>query len=183
MPRTADPAFLHPSMRAACEHLENALKAKGIPLARYEGGRSPLRQLGLYSQGRVSGIGTSGKFVTRAKPWQSFHQFGLAADYVFQINGQWTWVEPEAGMWDEYTKTCEALSLRTLSFERPHVELPWNMALLGAGKYPPGGDESWKAWLDAQIESWGHDARDVNGITMPGAPPSPTQGERPPLAA
>ena len=169
MPVDTDRMHLHPVLRSALAELDMRLRDLGIPLRLYEGARTPDRQAALYLKGR--GVGPAGQTVTKAKPWQSFHQFGLAADYVFFVDGKWTWKEPDEGMWDRYTLLAEAAQLRTLSFERPHAEWPSPLALLQVGHYPEGGDDSWRSWLETQVESWGHDYREVGGITMPGAPP------------
>jgi peptidoglycan L-alanyl-D-glutamate endopeptidase CwlK len=169
MARDSYRSHLHPAFLACLAKLEVALRAEGIPLALYEGARSPFRQAELYARGR--GVGETGKTVTRAKAWQSFHQFGIAADMVFQVNGAWTWEEPKPGMWKRYTELARAAGLRTLDFERPHVELPVALQPLQVGHYPPGGAEAWQAWLEDQIEAWGQQARDVGGIMHPAAPP------------
>ena len=51
---------------------------KGYIVAVFEGYRSPERQQWLYDQGRTR----DGKIITYAKPWESFHQYGLAVDIV-----------------------------------------------------------------------------------------------------
>lgn len=54
----------------------------------FEGFRSPERQRILYAQGRMA----PGKVVTNSRPWQSFHQYGLAVDLVFKTkDGKWSW--------------------------------------------------------------------------------------------
>lgn len=179
MARDTDRTHLHPTFLAALTTLEASLAADGIPLALFEGARSPFRQAELYAQGR--GTGPTGRTVTRAKAWQSFHQFGIAADFVFNVNGAWTWDEPRPGLWSRYTDLARAAGLRTLDFERPHVELPVALQPLQVGHYPPGGSDSWQAWIETQIEQWGQQARDVGGITHPAAPP--LGFDRPPLAA
>lgn len=177
MPRDNDRSHLHPMLREKCLALDIALVQKGIPLALFEGARAPARQVDLYAKGR--GEGAPGHFVTKARPWESGHQYGMAVDYVFLINGQWTWNEPSVGMWAQYTQLADAEGLRSLSFEKPHVELPLHLTSLRAGMYPPGGDDSWRAWLEAQIEAWGPEARTIGGIVYPGAPP--LMQERPAL--
>lgn len=169
MPRSTDTRNLHPVLRDVLHDLDARLFAANIPLQLYEAGRSPFRQAELYAIGR--GTGTPGKHVTRARAWSSFHQWGMAADYVFKINGNWTWDEPTSGMWSEYQGIATGLGLRPLSFEKPHVEWPWPLSSLQAGKYPEGGDADWRDWLETQIESWGQEARVVGGITHPAAPP------------
>lgn len=68
---------------------------KGIAKAReaghevhmFETFRTPERQDALYMQGR----GTNGRIVTYSKGWQSWHQYGVAADIALKKNGQWSW--------------------------------------------------------------------------------------------
>lgn len=179
MPRDNDRSHLHPVLREKLQQLDAALLSKGIPLTLFEGFRAPERQADLYAQGR--GTGTPGHFVTKANPWSSFHQYGLAVDYVFQINGQWTWNEPRTGMWAEYTQLADSVGLRSLSFEKPHVEVPLYLTSLQRGIYPPGGDESWRANLETAVERWGPEAKVIGGLTFPGAPP--LNQERPALVA
>jgi peptidoglycan LD-endopeptidase CwlK len=179
MPRDADPAHLHPLLRNFLAELDPALAKAGVPLALYEGARSPFRQVELFAKGR--GVGTPGKTVTRARAWGSFHQYGCAVDYVFRINGAWTWDEPKPGMWGEYTQIASSIGLRSLSFERPHVELPLVLGDLQRGLFPPGGDDTWERWLEQEIERWGSEARTVGSQVHPGAPPLPSLNERPPL--
>jgi len=179
MPRISDTSLLHLAFRHPCTQLARDLERAGIPLAIYETGRAPFRQCELYARGR--GVGDVGKTVTRAKAWSSLHQYALAADFVFFVDGRWTWVEPRPGMWAEFTKLASGVGLRSLSFERPHVELPVSLADLQAGRYPGDGGAAWEDWVETQIEAWGHDARMVGNIMHPGAPPLPTIEERPPL--
>lgn len=47
----------------------------------FEGYRSPERQDYLFSITKT----------TKARPWQSAHQYGLAADFVPRHNGRWSW--------------------------------------------------------------------------------------------
>jgi peptidoglycan L-alanyl-D-glutamate endopeptidase CwlK len=179
MSRDNDVAHLHPAFVAPLLKLEEALQAEDIPLALYEGARSPFRQAELYARGR--GVGQPGKFATRAKAWQSFHQFGIAADFVFLVNGAWTWDEPRPGLWNRYGELARAAGLRCLDFERPHCELPVALQPLQVGHYPAAGSDAWKAWLEDQIEQWGQEARVIGGITHPAAPP--LNFDRPTLAA
>ena len=60
----------------------------GFRLAMFEGFRTPERQAQLYMQGRSA----PGKIVTNAKSFQSWHNFGLAADVAYRTpSGDWTW--------------------------------------------------------------------------------------------
>lgn len=178
MPREAFLPHLHPTFRhILVDKLEPDLSAAGVPLKLYEAARSPFRQAELFSLGRATG--SRGKTVTKARAWESFHQFGLGADYVFFIDGRWTWEEPEDGMWKEYQIRAARLGLRVLSIERPHVELPVNLSDLQGARFPGGGDNTWRDWMETQAELWGGAARDVNGITHPGAPPGLIVCDRP----
>ena len=173
--RDTDWRHLHPAFRVHVEEL--AAKASVLQLKLYEGGRTPERQVELYARGRVTG--DSGKTVTRAKAWESFHQYGLAADFVFFVNGKWTWNEPRPGAWGEFQRLAKGAGLRVLSFEIPHVELPVSLSDLRLGHYPIGGDGFWEEWFETNVERWGHESRVFSGLTHPPAPPAPSIDERP----
>lgn len=59
----------------------------GIPVALFESFRSPARQEQIYAQGRSS----PGKIVSNAKAYQSWHQYGIAADIALFDDGRWSW--------------------------------------------------------------------------------------------
>jgi peptidoglycan L-alanyl-D-glutamate endopeptidase CwlK len=88
---------------------------QGYPLIIFETYRSPARQEFLYEQGRTR----PGKIVTKAKPWQSWHGFALAADVVFYDNKRFSWEGP----WDKVHNIFEQHGLETLSWEKPHVQI------------------------------------------------------------
>lgn len=182
MPRNADPRILHAVFQPRLSDLLARCTDNELPMGLYEGARSPVRQVELYARGRVAGAPDFGKTVTRAKAWSSFHQFGLAADVVFHVNGRWTWDEPKIGAWDLFTRIAADCGLRTLSFERPHVEMPVMISALQTGHFPAGGGDAWMEWLETEIENWGREARTIGGIVHPGAPPLPSISDRPPLA-
>lgn len=168
-------SLLHPTFRQRLVDLEGELARADIPLALYEGARTPFRQAELYARGRnIPGT----KKVTNAKAWQSFHNYGLAADLVFYVDGKWTWVEPEQGQWKRYQEIAGSLGFVTLSFEMPHIQFPWRLEELRTGAFPPDGDQSWMEWLGHQIEVWGSFERDVAGAFHPPAPP-PFDMDRP----
>src|SRR5712692_1332214 len=85
--RNADLACLHPIFREKARRLLGRLAAEGIPFQLFEGLRSPERQQYLYAQGRTR----PGPIVTKAQPWTSYHQYGLAGDFVLFENGVWSW--------------------------------------------------------------------------------------------
>jgi hypothetical protein len=61
--------------------------ADGHKIAIFESFRTAARQQKLWDQGRM----TNGPIVTNSKPWQSWHQYGLAADIAGFDNGKWNW--------------------------------------------------------------------------------------------
>jgi peptidoglycan L-alanyl-D-glutamate endopeptidase CwlK len=179
MPRLTDLGTLHPLMRAFVKELLEKCHENKLPLEVYEAGRSPFRQAELYALGRTTG--ERGKIKTRAHAYDSFHQFGFAIDGVFVVNGKWSWDPPSPGAWDEYTHIVESVGLRPLSSEKPHAEMALKLSDLHAGKFPPGGDESWRNFLEREAELWGRGARTVADITHPGAPGCLFPTDRPTL--
>lgn len=78
---------LHPILRSKVSSLLERAHAQGLDVMVSEGYRSIDRQNRLYS---------SGKMVTRAAGGSSFHNYGLAVDFVFRDQqGQPTWDAPE----------------------------------------------------------------------------------------
>jgi hypothetical protein len=80
--------FLHPTVRVQFINLGQRLQLayeRGETDKRFmvfETYRSPMRQAELMAKGRV----------TKAPPWSSAHQFGLAADFAgVDVDGKWTW--------------------------------------------------------------------------------------------
>ena len=65
----------------------SGLPAARLPIRLFEGWRSPRRQRYLYEQGRTR----PGSTVTYARGWESYHQYGLACDFVGFVDGNWTW--------------------------------------------------------------------------------------------
>ena len=83
-----DPQNLCPWFAERFSHALAECQSLGFRVSLFEGYRSPERQQELYDQGRA----TRGKIVTHAKPFQSWHQFGLAADIAYRTpDGKWTW--------------------------------------------------------------------------------------------
>lgn len=81
--------LLYPPFREQLLRALEEAKDAGIPLQVFETFRSRARQTELYAKGRT----TAGPRVTKAKPGQSFHQYGIAADLVLWIDGKWSWQE------------------------------------------------------------------------------------------
>lgn len=150
----ADLALLERDVRGRVSWLLVALHAVGIPLEQYETARPPARQGELYAIGREPRNGELGHTRTDSLPWHSAHQWGLAVDLVFRVNGRWTWVEPEDGMWDHMHELARKADLRGLRnrkgqlIEMPHVQ-PANLWPADIAQLPrgPNDTEGWLAWL------------------------------------
>lgn len=138
---------LHPQFRRRLERLLGLLRNEGIPLEPFETIRPPSRQEALYARGRDPHADDFGRTVTRARAYQSAHQFGMGADLVFKVDGRWTWDEPESGQWSRLRHLAMECGLESLSFEQPHVQIAdfdWRPLVRG-----PETDEAWFAWLRA----------------------------------
>ncbi|WP_207538265.1 D-alanyl-D-alanine carboxypeptidase family protein [Sabulicella rubraurantiaca] len=174
--RDVDLAKLHPEMRQRLAKLQEALHAQSVPMRVFEAFRAPERQQHLYAKGRDAQGRIVGRVVTHAKPFESYHQYGLAVDMVIDMPGVNPWEDrtPEAARWwQAFHDLARDQGLEPLSFEKPHIQLAGlSTRTLLAGGYPDGGDESWADNLSQAIARW------------PGGtkPPPPHRLERPPLA-
>lgn len=157
--RDRELARLHPVVRHAIGETLTVLAKDGIPFRLFEGYRTPERQAHLYAQGRTR----PGGIVTKAEPWESYHQYGLACDLVLFENGAWSWDASgaKAKSWDRMKEVAAKHGLRTLDFERPHVEFKgpkWQDLQLGRG-LPEDGDDDWYENLTASASRWRQMAR------------------------
>jgi D-alanyl-D-alanine dipeptidase len=148
--RSNDIMLLHPIVRKAVVATYIQLQVAGIPFKIFEAYRFPQRQADLYAQGRTK----PGKKVTYAKPWSSYHQYGLAVDFVFFIDGNWTW-EGKKQWWDKLHAIGESEGLMRLDFETPHLQLAGTSSnALREGLYPEKGDETWAENFNSAIIGW-----------------------------
>jgi peptidoglycan L-alanyl-D-glutamate endopeptidase CwlK len=74
---------LQPLVERKANAIIEAMALLGHPVRITEGYRSIERQNALYAQGRT----TPGQIVTNAKGGQSFHNYGVAVDFVFKKEG------------------------------------------------------------------------------------------------
>lgn len=159
-----DLSELHPVVRTKVKEVMADIKKAKLNFEVFEAYRTPERQRKLFNQGGV----------TKADAWQSYHQYGMAVDIVLKENGQWSW-ETGGGrlaQWEQMNEIGRSHGLEPLSWEKPHLQLTGtSIKELRAGKFPPGGDDSWATAVTTSVESWPN-----------GAPPAPIpSGERPRL--
>ena len=133
---------LHPKVRVAVVKVYTQLQSEEIPFQIFEAFRYPERQKELYAQGRTK----PGDIVTYAQAWSSFHQYGLAVDFVLYINGAWSWNDKGTKLkwWNKMHQLGADEGLMRLNFETPHLQIAGvELKDLRKGIYPPNGDQSW----------------------------------------
>jgi peptidoglycan L-alanyl-D-glutamate endopeptidase CwlK len=110
---------LDPKFATKLTLFEKTLAQHGIKVVLTWGYRSIEDQNKLYAKGRTD----QGSIVTNAYGGYSWHNFGLAADYAFVVNGKVTW----SGPWDVFGKIAKECGLEwggswTKFKDRPHVQ-------------------------------------------------------------
>lgn len=78
---------LHPRVRSLAQKFEEACYVQGVDVLIYCTLRSPAEQEALYAQGRTK----PGKIVTNARAGESYHNYGLAFDFVPMVGGKPAW--------------------------------------------------------------------------------------------
>jgi hypothetical protein len=95
--------------------------------------------------------------VTKDNAWQSYHQYGLAADFVLWINGQWSWstLGVNDHRWKRLHELGAKFGLEYNDFEKPHLQIGGvKREDLQIGKFPSDGDDLWRDNLEGAIISW-----------------------------
>lgn len=127
---------LHPSVAAKVVAFVASCKSVGIDILITSTLRDMESQAALYAQGRTA----PGKIVTNAKAGQSFHNYGLAFDFVPIVNGKAAWNDTK--LFTRCGEIAESVGLewagRWKSFkELAHCQAPGlKLADLQAGKHP-----------------------------------------------
>jgi peptidoglycan LD-endopeptidase CwlK len=150
--RISDPSLLDPGFRRLLDAVVDECQRHGLPLEVFETIRSPARQEELYARGRDPGAPDFGRTVTKARAYQSAHQYGLAADCVFRVDGKWSWEPPPrmAAGWSMFQTVADSHGLVTLPFEKPHVQargFDWRDMKQG-----PADVLGWMKWLKSKQE-------------------------------
>ena len=124
---------LHPKVRALVVKVLEKARAQGHAIYIFEAMRDYKRQEQLYAQGRDKNgnIVDKAKVVTYAKPGSSFHNYGLAVDFVFDGDQakdkvQWSWANNHP--WKAIGEIGESVGLewagRWTKFpEMPHQQI------------------------------------------------------------
>lgn len=117
---------LHPKMitpvrdlMTACERFTFTVEGTEYRFAPFEGFRHPARQYDLFARGKV----------TKARPWESAHQYGLAVDFacvaIDQIGKATGWHWPDGGDWDWLKRQSRKVGLDIpIRWDRGHVVHP-----------------------------------------------------------
>ena len=110
---------LNPEFVKKLSLFESRLAQNGIKVILTAGFRSFGEQDALYAKGRTK----PGKKVTNARGGDSWHNYGLAADYAFVVNGKVTWNCP----WDVFGRIARECGLEwggdfKSIVDRPHVQ-------------------------------------------------------------
>ena len=122
------PTRLLPIVQKRAELLIANMHKLGHNVTLHQGYRSIEEQNKLYAQGRT----TPGAIVTNAKGGESFHNYGVAVDIVFVVNGHPSWSNNHP--WTLLGIEGEKLGLewggRWVSFQdRPHFQLTGSYSL------------------------------------------------------
>jgi len=170
-------SLLHPDFRKKVIEIQRILNNEEIPLKIYETFRYPDRQIYVLKNGG-----------SNAKPWQSYHQYGFAVDFVIYYgndptnysDNKWSWdnknehpdwwnrmhmLGKKHGLTPIYKKNgklFESAHLQPFFQDQNHADIQFKN-----GNYPPGGDYTWAKNLADTINAWNA----KNGY--PKAPPPP----------
>lgn len=117
---------LQPPVREKCTLLMNRMRALGKPIILTQGYRPAALQDTYYAKGRDAAGNEVGKTVTDARGLESYHQYGLAADFWFE-GYNYTNNQPPEAYWDILGAEGKALGLEWggdwKGFrDRPHFE-------------------------------------------------------------
>lgn len=93
---------LQPKARRLAQAAFDDAAKEGVGVMVTQGLRTFAEQQRLFDQGRT----TPGQIVTRARPGQSYHNFGLAFDFVVVRNGQAVWDQNDAD-WRRFVQICK----------------------------------------------------------------------------
>lgn len=107
-----DFSLLHPKCKNNFQEFANYLSGEGSKFRMFEGYRSPIRQNYLFNQRPP---------VTKARAFESAHQYGVAADFVWFEHGQWSWDDDHP--WEHLVDAARKFNLVVpITWDRGHIE-------------------------------------------------------------
>ena len=122
---------IYPPFRERCFELAAKCREQGADYYSISGFRSFAEQAALFAQGRTA----PGQIVTRAKPGQSAHNYGIAVDWCRDADMKRDGLQPDWRLpdYELLAKTAESMGLEAAYFwktfkEGPHVQLPLGKA-------------------------------------------------------
>lgn len=170
-----DLSELHPAMRRKALAIIGDLHGHGLQACVVSALRGPAEQARIYAVGRgtpgkpytVSGITITAPtrsqyprwaIVTRAKPFASPHQWGVAVDFAWLVNGRIQYEAP-AGWWRLLDSAAEAHDceriVKAVPWDKGHVQwMSWHIIKKHMKHcqqlWSRGGLRQVWAWLDEQ---------------------------------
>jgi len=117
--RNNNPGLLAPGFWALVQKAQKAvLDATGHEVYLFEGFRSGERQRWLWGSSRTY----PGPWLTNARAGQSAHEYGLGADLVAKVDGQWSWDEDKIP-YAQFVEIYKGVGLASAApREQVHVE-------------------------------------------------------------
>ena len=94
---------------------------------------------------------------TKARPWQSQHQYGVAVDLVIDMPGVGKWsakFDEQKLWWRKMHAIARCHGMEPLKRELPHIQLSgvrWKQ--MRAGEWPEGGSDEWSENIHEAIEA------------------------------
>jgi peptidoglycan L-alanyl-D-glutamate endopeptidase CwlK len=132
-------ATLHPKLRTSARAVYDEVRAGGIKMRYTSGFRSMAEQTKIYNQGRT----TPGEVVTKAAPGTSWHNYGMALDFVLlsedgtKLIWNVNYDGPDADTTSDWTKIVQIFKRHSWAWggdfktilDRPHVQYTFNLTI------------------------------------------------------
>lgn len=151
----SDTSKLDPVFKRQLDDLLSRLEANHIPMKVYEAVRSSERQGYEYSIGRTTQLDRAP--VTYAKPGSSPHLYGLAVDFVIDMDNLPEHLRGKVdGPWDGLLPPKDSKSQSTYDLNKPEVANYWKMLgeLATASGLVWGGSWNFKDWGHVELKDW-----------------------------
>jgi peptidoglycan L-alanyl-D-glutamate endopeptidase CwlK len=117
-----EPTGVQPLVLRKALEVVNEMTKRGYNVTIYQSFRSKAEQDAIYAQGRTK----PGAIVTNAKGGESLHNYGVAVDIVFVVNGKPSWSDKHA--WAELGSVGKSVGFEWGGdwkgfVDRPHFQL------------------------------------------------------------